>query len=74
MGWMPPYITDPMEIPNNPKFMRPRQIKERYAVGISTLYRWLANGLISGSSKPGMTLIEVASVERYMSTWKRKGE
>ena len=71
MGWAAHHIGDLMEIP---KYMRPRAVKETYGISVSTLYRWLANGLISGSSKPGMTLIEVASVERYMSTWKRKGE
>lgn len=55
-----------------PKFMRPRLVKETFGVSVPTIHRWLKLGLIEGCSKPGMTLVEVKSVENYMATWKRR--
>jgi predicted site-specific integrase-resolvase len=58
-----------------PRYLRPRQIAKQYGMSVPTLYRWLAQGHITGCSKPGMTLIAVESLERYIATWRqRKGE
>lgn len=54
-----------------PIYLRPRQVKDSYGVSVPTIYRWLSRGYIGGIAKPGM-LVEVASLEAYLATWKRR--
>ena len=56
-----------------PAYLRPKHVKLRYGVSVATVYRWLKQGRITGIHKNGITLISVASLERYLATWTPKG-
>ena len=55
-------------------YLRPRQIKERYGISIPTIHRWLSEGKIEGISNGHITLIDVESLEKFLSTWRKRGK
>lgn len=54
------------------EYLRPKDVKARFRISEATIYRWIGAKKVEAIHKDGITLIVVASLDRYLATWRRR--